>query len=122
MSDSRQILGRRGEELAAEALTARGYRVLDKNFRCSQGEVDIIAMERSCYVFVEVRSRTIGYSLAPEDSVTATKQDRLRNVAETYLEERNLGEVDWRIDVVAIDFDRSGHLHRLEIIPDAILG
>ena len=58
----------------------------------------------------------------PEESVTPAKQRRLVEVAESYLEERGLREVDWRIDVVAIEWTRAGRLERVEIIRDAVSG
>lgn len=117
---ARQSLGRLGEELAGRHLEAQGYRILARNYRCQAGEVDLIAQDRECLVFVEVRIRRGDEWGTPEESVTRTKQARLVRVAETYLAEREYWDADWRIDVVAVELDRRGVLRRLEVVRDAV--
>lgn len=122
MTGSRQSTGRLGEHLASEKLVAQGYEILERNYRCSAGEMDIVARDGPCYAFVEVRARRGQVCGSPEESITTTKQRRLIAVAESYLEEHGLGEVDWRIDVVAVEWSRAGRLKRVEVIRDAVAG
>jgi putative endonuclease len=119
--DRRQRLGRRGEELAARHLLAKGYQILDRNWRCAQGELDLVARDGECLAFVEVRTRR-GRSLgSPEESVSAAKQARLVTLAEAYLQAH-----EWsgscRIDVVAIELDAQGRLCRLDHYENAVQG
>ncbi len=122
MADSvaRQWLGRHGEGLAAQRLEAEGYRILARNYRCPIGEVDLIAADGECLVFVEVRTRRGDLWGTPEESVTRQKQARLLAVAEHYLTEHEALDADWRIDVVAVDVDDRGVVRRLDILRDAV--
>jgi putative endonuclease len=117
---ARQRLGQRGEALAARRLEAEGYRLLERNYRCPAGEVDLVAMDGECLVFVEVRTRRGDLWGTPEESVTRAKQLRLVQVAEHYLAEHEACDADWRIDVVAVDMDRRGRLRRVDIVRDAV--
>jgi putative endonuclease len=119
--DDRLGLGRRGEQLAADYLVAKGYRLLEKNWRCQAGELDIVAQDGETLVAVEVRTRR-GRSLgSPEESITLAKQLRLVDLSETYVQ-----ETDWsgplRIDVVAVVIDRRGQVQRLDHYENAIVG
>lgn len=121
MRDDRRGLGRRGESLAARYLAERGYVILDRNWRCDAGELDLVARDGDSLVCVEVRTRR-GRSLgSPEESITAAKQERLRNLAWAYMI-----ELDWagdcRIDVVAIEMDRRGRLQRIDHYENAVVG
>lgn len=118
--NARQRLGRRGEEMAARRLEAEGYRVLARNYRCPFGEVDLVAEEGDCLVFVEVRTRRGDQWGTPEESVTKAKQAKLLRVAESYLDEHAAWDVDWRIDVVAIDVDERGGVRRLDVVRNAV--
>jgi putative endonuclease len=120
--DHRRGLGERGEALAAEALERRGYQICHCNWRCAAGEVDIVARHAGWWVFVEVRTRRGEQMGTPEASVTPAKQARLIQVAQSYLAECEIGEVDWRIDVVAVQLTSGGRLERLEIYENAVRG
>ena len=122
MTGATQRTGQLGERLAAEKLAAQGYDILERNYRCSAGEMDIVARDGECYAFVEVRSRRGRACGTPEESIDQRKQRRLIEIAETYLQEHSLGDVDWRIDVVAVEWDRTGRLLRVEVIRDAVSG
>jgi len=106
--------------VAAAHLEAAGYRLVGRNYRCPLGEVDLVAEEGDCLVFVEVRTRRGDLWGTPEESVTRAKQARLVRVAEHYLAEHEAGDVDWRIDVVAVDVDARGLVRRVEILRDAV--
>ena len=128
----RQALGRAGEELAATALTAAGLTVVARNWRCRYGELDLIARENApdlsqggvvvpWLVVVEVRTRRGTAFGTPAESVNATKQARLRTVAQAYVQE--IGWTGpWRIDVVAIQLDTRGRLLDLSHIRHAVTG
>lgn len=120
MTDARRSLGARGEQLARDYLEGLGYQVLATNQRTARGEVDIVALEGGCLVFVEVRTRR-GDSLGtPEESVGPRKARRLIALAETYADEHPELPADLRIDVVPVVFDRRGRLQRIEVIQNAV--
>jgi putative endonuclease len=120
MPPSRKELGALGEKLALEHLRKRGYKIRETNFRCRQGEIDIIAQQKDCLVFIEVRTRTGSDFGTPEESVTAAKKEKLVSLALAYLQtHRNLPS-SWRFDVVAVELDRAGQVSRIELIQDAI--
>ncbi len=120
MSDRRQRLGKLGEDLAAQRLAARGYRVLDRNWRCPEGELDIVAEQDGVLVLVEVRTRRGDRFGTPEESITPTKRAKLLEVAQAYLDDHNAADRDWRIDVVAIEIGTRGEVARFEHIENAI--
>lgn len=120
MTSRRQQLGRWGEELAARRLVSEGYRILSRNYRCPAGEVDLIADDGNCLVFVEVRTRRGDGWGTPEESVTKRKQARLVAVAESYLAEQELEDIDWRIDVVAVEVGAGGRVRRVDIVRNAV--
>jgi len=115
MSDARVKLGRRGEELAARELTGRGYEIVTRNWYCQAGEVDIVARRNEAWYFFEVRTRRGREFGPPEESVTLAKQQRMIDVALTYLGEHDLNDVDWRVGLVAVEMNRTGRLIRLEV-------
>lgn len=103
-SDRTAALGRWGEDLAARHLTDAGMQVLDRNWRCSQGELDLVARDRDgTVVFVEVKTRSgIGFGV-PAEAVGRAKARRLRRLACCWLlEHRQPGGVELRFDVVGI--------------------
>jgi len=97
-----------------------GYRILAHNYRCPAGEVDLVALDGDCLVFVEVRTRRGDLWGTPEESVTPAKMARLVRVAEHYLADLDAEDVDWRIDVVAVEVDRRGRVRRLDVVRDAV--
>lgn len=97
-----KVLGVQGEQVAAAYLTAHGYRIRERNFRCRLGEIDLIAEEGGRVVFVEVKTRRGHHYGLPQEAVNRAKQERLRRLAEYYL--RGHGGLDrpCRFDVLAI--------------------
>ena len=121
MSGSRVALGDRGERVAREYLKARDYEILATNFRCPLGEVDIIARNGNCLVFVEVRTRrSPGWYGTPEESLSKRKRDRLIATAETYIQTCDTPPEEWRIDLIAIRLDGRGAFWPVEHIEHAI--
>ncbi|HIE37583.1 MAG TPA: YraN family protein [Anaerolineales bacterium] len=122
MIQSRVGLGRRGENLAARELTRQGYEIVARNWRCEAGEVDIVVRKDGVWHFVEVRTRRGERFGTPEESLTPAKQARMVAVAEHYLAEHELGEVDWRLDLVAVEMDPGGRLMRVEMLENVVEG
>ena len=104
-------VGAYGERLAARYLTESGLQILDRNWRCDQGEIDIVAMDDTCLVIVEVKTRrSLAYG-SPVEAVTAVKAARLRRLAACWItDHRSLVDsvADVRIDVVGVLRPRSG--------------
>jgi len=119
--DSRRALGQLGEDLAVHHLQRLGYIVLERNYRCPQGEVDIIARDGERLAFVEVRARRGTAFGTPKESVTPRKQARLVILARNYLQERGYSDVDWGIDVVAVQLTPRGTLQHIELIRNAVM-
>jgi putative endonuclease len=117
---NRKALGEMGEGWAREHLERIGYRVRETNFRCREGEIDIIADHKGCLVFVEVRTKTGSAFGTPEESVTAAKQEKLVSVAMSYLQTHDGLPSEWRIDVVAIEVSPKGRVIRTELIQNAV--
>ena len=101
----RRQTGILGERLAADFLSGKGYRIVDTNFRCAEGEIDIVARDHDCLVFVEVRTKRSRRFGCPEESITDRKKERLRTVATRYREEHEGLPDHWRIDVVAVEIE-----------------
>ncbi len=112
--------GQYGEALAAQALESFGYAIVDRNWRCPTGEVDIIARDGETWVFVEVKLRRGRGAGTPEEAVSDRKQQRLLRVAQAYLAELELDDVQWRVDVIAIDLSDDDLVWRLDHYRDAV--
>ncbi len=121
IGDDRRGLGRRGEDLAAQHLTSKGYEIVARNWRCETGEVDLVAGDGDCLVLVEVRARRGRALGSPEESITLAKQARLAVLAEAYVQAHDWAG-DYRIDVIAIEFDRRGRLLRVDHYENAVTG
>ena len=119
MNPGRRDLGAFGERVAAAHLEAKGYRIRARNFRCREGEIDIVAEDGDCLVFVEVRTRRGDAFGTPAESVTAAKERRLLTVAKAYLQEHPDVPPDQRIDVVGVELSR-GRLLAVQHIEGAI--
>ena len=117
---TRKEVGVTGEKLAVDYLSGLGYEVLQRNFRCRQGEIDIIARQNECLVFVEVRTKRGREFGTPEESVTASKKEKLIALAEAYLQTLVSPPLSWRIDVVAVELAPDGAVSRLEHIENAV--
>jgi putative endonuclease len=95
-------LGKKGEEKALRFLKKKGYRIIEQNYVCKMGEMDIIAKEKDTLVFVEVKTRTSMAFGPPQLAVTQFKQRQLSKVALHFLKEKKLEDIKARFDVVAI--------------------
>lgn len=119
--DGRKRLGAWGESVAAHHLEAKGYEIVAHNWRCRQGEIDLIARAGTVWVFVEVKTRRGRDMGLPEEALTPYKSKKLLQIAQIYLAEHDL-DVDWRIDLVAVELDKAGKLLRCEQVENAVLG
>jgi putative endonuclease len=95
-------LGKKGEEVALRFLKKKGYKIIEKNYVCKMGEMDIIAREKDTLVFVEVKTRTSMAFGPPQLAVNSAKQMQLSKVALYFLKENRLEDIKARFDVVAI--------------------
>lgn len=98
----RKSLGNWGEKIAAEYLLEKGYLILERNYRSSYGEIDLIVQIDKVTVFVEVKTRSSNRFGYPEEAVTRAKMEHLFSSAQAYLQTHPEISGDWRIDVIAI--------------------
>jgi len=116
----RKEVGDVGEKLARNFLKRKGYHVRETNFRCREGEIDIIAEREGYLVFVEVRTKTSSEFGVPEESVTFAKKQKLIASAFNYLTSHKDLPSLWRIDFVGIELNQKGKATRIELIENAI--
>jgi len=116
----RRDTGILGEKLARDFLKKRGYHILETNYRCPEGEIDIVAKHKDSLVFIEVRTKKSLEFGSPEESITPTKKERLRATAAHYRQTHNDLPLLWRIDVVAVELNQEGKLSRIELIENAV--
>ncbi|MFC2049857.1 YraN family protein [Chloroflexota bacterium] len=116
----RKELGALGEKLARDFLKKKGYKIREANFRCREGEIDIIAQKKDCLVFVEVRTKTSADFGSPEESVTFAKKEKLITSALAYLNSHKDLPESWRIDFVAVELDQKGKATRIELIENVL--
>jgi len=112
-----QSVGKRGEDEAAAFLGGKGYTILQRNFRCSEGELDIVARQRDVLVFVEVKTSSGDAFGPPQEWVDRRKQAQIGRVAQVYLQQLE-DEPDCRFDVVAVQIQQDGQA-RINHIQDA---
>ena len=116
----RRDVGILGEKLAKDFLKKRGYRIIETNYRCREGEIDIVAKHKDALAFIEVRTKTSQEFGSPEESITPAKRERLRATAADYQQTHNNLPSLWRIDVVAVELKQNGKLSRIELIENAV--
>lgn len=112
-------LGDLGERLAEKFLRRNGYNILTRKYRCTYGEIDIIAKDKNTLVFVEVRSKSDSEYGLPYESVDRVKRRHIERVAAFFLSRFNLFDYDCRFDCVSALFDDNFKLKRIELIKDA---
>ena len=102
MTRARQVLGAEGEDLSAAWYEARGYEVLARNWRCREGELDLVLHRGGTMVFCEVKTRSSLAFGSPLEAVTPVKQRRIRRLAAAWLRESGDHASDVRFDVAAV--------------------
>jgi putative endonuclease len=105
---AKDVLGRDGEQAAVTYLEGCGFRILDRNWRCADGEIDIVAVERHTFVVCEVKTRSGTRYGTPLEAVGRAKQARLRRLAVRWLTAHGIRFDQIRIDVVGLLHDSAG--------------
>jgi len=95
-------LGKKGEELAVQYLVAHGFQLIERNWRCAQGEIDVIVRQGGSVVFVEVKTRSSTAYGHPFEAITVSKMARMRRLAAAWCEQAAQRPADIRIDAIAI--------------------
>ena len=98
----RHVTGKNGEEIAENYLKSLGYEIIEKNFLCKQGEIDIVALDKNEIVITEVKTRTNNEYGTPAEAVDLKKQKHLYNAAKYYLYKRKLEKAFVRFDVIEV--------------------
>lgn len=101
-ASARQLLGRYGEDRASDYLQGLGYSILERNWRCRIGEIDIIARDRDRFVFVEVKTRSADGFGHPFESITEAKAARLRRLVAAWCESRQVSGIKVRLDAISV--------------------
>lgn len=105
---AKDVLGRDGEEAAVTYLEGCGFRILDRNWRCADGEIDIVAVERHTFVVCEVKTRSGTRYGTPLEAVSRAKRSRLRRLAVRWLNAHGVRFDQIRIDVVGLLYEGTG--------------
>lgn len=113
----KMIKGRRGEDIAAQHLEANGYRIVERNYRCRQGEIDIIATDKAAIVFIEVKTRSSDRFGPPASAVDYAKQGRMARASMAYMADKGIDDKEARFDVVSVVIEGDGW--KAEVIKDA---
>ncbi|MBF0482518.1 MAG: YraN family protein [Desulfovibrionaceae bacterium] len=108
------IRGERGEAAAEAELLRRGYAVVERNWRCRGGEIDLVCRQGATLVFVEVKTRDARGRQMPVEALSPTKKSRLLTAASRYLSEKNLWDRPCRFDLAAVTADGEGMSVRVE--------
>jgi putative endonuclease len=103
--DARRTLGATGESLAADLYRKLGFTIVDRNWRCNSGELDLVVASGNLLVFCEVKTRRSDFFGTPAEAVGYQKQARLRRLAAAWMAENHPGQVDVRFDVVSVLMD-----------------
>ena len=106
--DVRRAVGSDGEELAARLYVDQGFEVVDRNYRVTGGEIDLVVRRGRLVVFCEVKTRRSDRWGLPAEAVAWQKQQRLRRAAAQWLRDRSPGAVDVRFDVVSVMMEGAG--------------
>jgi putative endonuclease len=114
----RSPLGERGERAACVFLKEHGYEILEKNYQCKLGEIDVIARRRGRLTFIEIKTRTSTQFGVPQEAVDLRKQEKIFKLAQWYLKEKKLEKAPVAFDVVAILW-REGQTPEIRLIADA---
>ncbi len=117
MTKKRISLGRRGEEIAVSYLKSLKYKIIERNYTCIFGEIDIIGRDRKTLSFIEVKTRSSTEYGHPYNVVNKRKQHQISKVALEYINKNNLQDVDARFDVIAVQISPEGE--KVELIKNA---
>jgi putative endonuclease len=102
MEKYKNFVGKLGEDRARKYLIQNGYKILESNYFCRFGEIGIIAMDKNCLVFIEVKTRTNGKYGNPENAVNYWKKKHMELTARNYIDHKRMGNFIARFDVVEV--------------------
>lgn len=119
VQNARQTAGARGERAAARFLKKQGFRILQRNYQCPVGEIDIVASEKDVLAFVEVKTRRSAAFGEPLEAVPHAKQLRIRRAAQHYVMRHGLDDLDSRFDVVGVMLDADDRPSEIELARNA---
>jgi|YNPNPStandDraft_1061719.scaffolds.fasta_scaffold02926_4 putative endonuclease len=117
MAASNKTIGKQGEELAVDFLKKHHYHIIQQNYRCPFGEIDIIARKKNVLVFVEVKTRRSSSCGLPQEAIHERKQRTIAQVALAFMQHYRLEGIPARFDVVAVHLTQHGQ--HLELIENA---
>ena len=117
--DEHHLLGKKGEAKAKELLVAEGYTVLETNYTCFLGEIDIIAREKNSVCFIEVKTRRSLDFGFPAEAIDKKKQKKIELVARYYLNQRRIDSKEYRFDIVEVYYNKQNEFLDSAIIRDA---
>ncbi len=113
-------IGKFGEKAAVEYLREHGYKILHTNYRCSLGELDIVALDKDTLVFIEVKSRSSDFFGYPQEGVTKKKQSKIIKLAQVYIKQNQKAGYKCRFDVVSVLLNRHNmNIKSIDLITDA---
>jgi putative endonuclease len=104
LNNGKQLLGKEGERIAEAYLRKKGYKIVERNYRCALGELDLIVLDRRVLVFVEVKTRTGNGFGTPFEAVELRKQQKMIQAAQYFIAQKGLQQRDSRFDVVGISW------------------
>jgi len=107
VNNARQVLGKEGERIAERFLKKKGYKLVERNYRCAAGEIDLILLDRRVIVFVEVKTRTGHGFGTPLEAVEFRKQRKMIHAGQYFLSAKGLHQREARFDVVGISWPQS---------------
>lgn len=117
---AKKKLGQWGENLAAEYLVQRGYRIVEQNARTPYGEIDLVAQVGDITIFVEVKTRTTQTFGYPEEAITEQKRVHLIEASQAYIQDHPELDTDLRIDVIAIQHLKKNETPQIEHFENAV--
>lgn len=119
MYSYKKDIGNLGENIAENYLINRGYIILDRNFRCKTGEIDIIAKDGNYISFIEVKTRYGNLYGTPGESVNYLKQYRIYKTAQMYILKKRLNKFNFRFDVIEVILNHINNDFSIKLIKDA---
>lgn len=119
MYSYKKDIGNLGENIAENYLINRGYIILDRNFRCKTGEIDIIAKDGNYISFIEVKTRYGNLYGTPGESVNYLKQYRIYKTAQMYILKKRLNKFNFRFDVIEVILNHLNNDFSIKLIKDA---
>lgn len=118
MKSLNRSIGSYGEAIAEDYLKSIGYVILEKNFVCKIGEIDLIAKDKNFISFIEVKTRYGNLYGSPGESITTLKQHKIYKTAQTYILKKKLYKSNFRFDVIEITLNNKNSPY-IKLIKDA---